>query len=216
MKFAILIYPGVEPIDLGATAGVLSMARRFEPGIEIITLAQYAGEVVMASGVRALADYGYADCPAFDILIVTGGPGWKEQCANAATLDFIRRAKAHSTIASVCTGGLILAAAGLAEGKPITTRRLSAPGEKNPLRILSEMAPSADAKPALIVDTGGVISGGGVTLAIDVMFHLLGKCYGNAVRKNTAKLMEYDRALAANSRFLETIHADGMAAESEK
>ena len=206
MKFAILIYEGVEPIDVGATAGVLSMARRFQPDIEMFSVAEKAGEVVLASGVRTIADYDYDTCPDYDVLIVTGGPGWVEQCDNAATLAFIKGAGGKSTIASVCTGGMILAAAGMADGIAVTTRRLAAPGEQAPLQRLGDYAPLAKPVAARVVDSGTVISGGGVTLAIDVMFHLLEKFYGEEVKNKTAELMEYDRALVANSNHLDTIH----------
>ena len=63
----------------------------------------------------------------------------------------------------------------------------------------------AKAVVARLGDTGTIISGGGVTLAIDVMFHLLGKFYGEETKNKTAELMEYDRALAANSEHLDTI-----------
>jgi len=85
MRFGILIYEGVEPVDL-ATYGVLSMARRVAPEISIFTVAPQKGAVAFSNGLTVLADHGYADCPACDALIVTGGPGWMAQCTNMATL----------------------------------------------------------------------------------------------------------------------------------
>ena len=58
---------------------------------------------------------------------------------------------------------------------------------------------------ALLVDTGSIVTGGGVTLAIDVTFHLLERFVGTALRDRTAALMEYDRALAANARHLDVV-----------
>jgi len=208
MKFAILIYEGVEPIDVGATSGVLSMARRFQSDIELFCIAERHGEVVLASNVRTIADYSYENCPAFDVLIVTGGPGWVEQCENKQTLDFIRSAKESSTIVSVCTGGMILAASGLADNHKMTTRRLSALGETSPLEMINDYAPKAKPVVAALVDSGNIITGGGVTLAIDVMFYLLEKFYGKEVSDKIAKLMEYDRALEANSKYLTIINTN--------
>lgn len=211
MKFAILIYDDVEPIDLGGTAGVLSMARRFEAGIEIVCVAENAGEVRFAGGVRAIADYGYDTCPDFDVLIVTGGPGWIRQAESPATLEFVQRASRRATVASVCTGAMILAAAGLTDGRAVTTRRRSGPGETAPLRLLADRAPAARPREALLVDTGDIVTGGGVTLAIDVTFHLLERFFGTELRERTAALMEYDRALAANARHLEAVREDSAA-----
>ena len=60
MRAAILIYEGTEPIDL-ATYGVLSMARRVAPQIEMFTVAERAGIVDLANGLRVLADHGCPD-----------------------------------------------------------------------------------------------------------------------------------------------------------
>src|SRR5580704_13053514 len=107
MQFGIFIYDGVEPIDL-ATFGVLSMARRIAPEIEICTIAPQAGLVTLANGLKVTADFGIDDAPACDLVIVTGGPGWTAQAEAPATLDFVRRVYAGSRIASVCTGAMIL------------------------------------------------------------------------------------------------------------
>lgn len=205
MKFAILIYDGVEPIDVGATAGVLSMARRFQSDIEMLIVAEREGEVVLASNVRTIADYSYENCPDYDVLIVTGGPGWIEQCKNEKTLRFIQSTKENVSTVSVCTGAMILAAAGITDDLEVTTRRLAAPEETAPLSKLNDYAPKAKPVTAALVDSGKVITGGGVTLAIDVMFYLLEKFYGKEISQKTAELMEYDRALAANTEFLRIV-----------
>src|ERR1700738_3732930 len=71
--FAILAYEGIEPIDIGATYGVLSMARRLLPGLRFFVVAKSGGELRMANGLRLLADYGFADCPPAEVLMVLGG-----------------------------------------------------------------------------------------------------------------------------------------------
>ena len=86
MRFGIFIYDGVEPIDL-ATFGVLSMARRIAPQIEICTIAPKAGIVRLSNGLDVIAQFGIEDAPACDIVIVTGGPGWEDQSRSSATLD---------------------------------------------------------------------------------------------------------------------------------
>ncbi len=184
------------------------MARRFEPAIEIFCVAKYAGEVMLASGVRSVADYGFDNCPEFDLLIVTGGPGWVEQCSCPATTRFIKGAQEKATVASVCTGAMILAAAGLLDGQAATTRRLSAPGEAAPLSLLNDFAPTAKPETALIVDAGVVITGGGVTLAIDFTFYLLERFFSAELKERTAALMEYDRALAANAEHLAVVRTN--------
>ena len=159
MRFAVLIYEGVEPIDL-ATFGVLSMARRIAPQISMFTVAPNAGEVRLVNGMRVIADHGLASAPAFDALIVTGGPGWTAQCADAATLDFIRRAARDRIVAGVCTGGMILAAAGVLDGMQATTKQEVAGTEVPPLELMRERHSGIDVMAkASLVDCGRVVTG---------------------------------------------------------
>jgi hypothetical protein len=135
--FAILAYDGIEAIDIGGTYGVLSMAKRIEPSLSFFVVAKNAGAVVMANGLRLVADHGFAACPTADVLIVLGGHGWERASADAATLEFIREFRRRSrTVAAVCTGGMILAAAGLLTDLTATTKREIVEGESRPLDLL--------------------------------------------------------------------------------
>lgn len=198
MRFAVHIYDGVEPVDL-ATYGVLSMARRVAPEIAPFTVAPRPGEVRLANGLRVLADYGYADCPPADVLIVTGGPGWVEQAGNPDTLEFLRRYSGGRVVAGVCTGGMIVAAAGLLDGRAATTKREVIGAEVPPLNLLRERHPQVEVLEGVsLVDCGPVVTGGGVTLGIDATLHLLERFLGEHVARETARIMEYTRAWQAN------------------
>ena len=176
MRFGIFIYDGVEPIDL-ATFGVLSMARRIVPEIEICLIAPYAGPVTLASGLKVIADFGIDDAPPCDLVIVTGGPGWSAQAEASATCQYIRRVHATGRIASVCTGGMILAASGILDGGPATTKREVVPPEISPLEVMRTKYPDIDVQEALLVDRGGgVVTGGGVSLCIDTTLHSWPTC----------------------------------------
>jgi transcriptional regulator GlxA family with amidase domain len=198
MRFGIFIYDGVEPIDL-ATFGVLSMARRIAPEIEICTIAPRAGPVALANGLKVSADFGIDDAPACDLVIVTGGPGWTAQAQTSATLDYIRRVHALGRIASVCTGGMILAACGILDGGPATTKREVVPPETSPLAAMRAGYPQIDVREAMLVDRGGkLVTGGGVSLCIDTTLYLLADTLGQDVADETARIMEYQRAWRAN------------------
>jgi transcriptional regulator GlxA family with amidase domain len=198
VRFGIFIYDGVEPIDL-ATFGVLSMARRIAPEIAICTIAPHAGPVALANGLKVSADFGIDDAPACDLVIVTGGPGWPVQAEAEATLDYIRRVHASSRIASVCTGGMILAASGILNDGPATTKREVVPPEKSPLEIMRATYPQIDVREAMLVDRGGgVVTGGGVSLCIDTTLYLLAGMLGQHVADETARIMEHSRAWQAN------------------
>jgi len=198
VRFGIFIYDGVEPIDL-ATFGVLSMARRIAPQISICTIAPRAGTVALANGLKVEADFGIYDAPPCDLLIVTGGATWPAQAENQATLDYIRRAHASSRVASVCTGGMILAASGILDGGPATTKREVVLPEVPPIELMRKNFPQIDVREATLVEQEqGIVTGGGVTLCIDTTLHLLGQMLGEEVANETARIIEYGRAWRAN------------------
>ena len=191
--YGILLYDGVEPIDVGATFGVLSMARRLCPDLAFAGVARRKGLVTCANGLQVVADFGFADAPQFSDLIVTGGPGWQEAAADQNMLDYLR--SSSSRISAICTGAMILAAAGLLEERRATTKLEVFAGETPPLTLLGD---GVDAIKAAIVDDNGLVTSGGVTLGIDAMFYLLARNHGQDVADETARVMEYRRALAVN------------------
>jgi transcriptional regulator GlxA family with amidase domain len=206
LRTAILVYEGTEPIDL-ATYGVLSMARRVAPGVSMFLVARNAGPVRLANGLVVMADHGFANAPAADVLIITGGPGWDRESKDEATIDFVRRYSKGASVAAVCTGGMILAATGLLDGKPATTKREVTGTERSPLEILAERHPAVRALDARLVDCGPLLTGGGVTLCIDMTLHLLARFEGEAVARETARILEYSAALAANEARLPAVRA---------
>jgi transcriptional regulator GlxA family with amidase domain len=201
MRFGVLIYDGVEAIDL-ATFGVLSMARRIRPQVEICTLApptQAGGDIVtLANGLRVIADHDLDSAPALDVLIITGGATWPAQAADTMLLDFLRRRAADTLIVSVCTGAMILAASGVLDGKGATTKREIVPPETAPLAVMRATYPRIDVRDASLVDGGTVVTGGGVSLCIDTMLHLLQRLFGAEMGAETARIIEYQRSWAAN------------------
>jgi transcriptional regulator GlxA family with amidase domain len=199
VRFGVFIYDGVEPIDL-ATYGVLSMARRVAPDITICTIAPRAGIVKLSNGLKVAADYGIDDAPDCDVLIITGGPGWEAQAKADATLSFIRSRKPGTRLASVCTGAMILAASGALDGQKATTKREVVPPERPPIEIMWQQYPAIDVRAASLVDSGGIVTGGGVTLCIDTTLYLIERELGTQVAQETARIIEYPRAWDANRR----------------
>jgi transcriptional regulator GlxA family with amidase domain len=204
--FAILAYAGIEPIDIGATYGVLSMAKRLAPDIQFFVTSESGGELAMANGLRLVADHSFAGCPAADILIVLGGPGWQDAARDHAILEFVRAFHARGgVVASVCTGGMIVAGTGLLDGRRATTKREIVRGEQRPLDLLAQRYPEVQAMEARVVDTGSVLTGGGVSLGIDMTLYLLQRFVGGVVATETARILEYQRAWDANGTGLPDI-----------
>jgi transcriptional regulator GlxA family with amidase domain len=198
--FGILIYDGVEPIDIGGTAGVISMARRVLPHIQAAVIARHPGPVRLAGGLTVQAQHGIDTAPACDVVIVCGGPGWPEAAADEATLRYLR-ALTPRGIASVCTGAMILGASGVLDGRLATTRRQALGTETlAPLETLGQSGMIRTIV-AQLVDAG-VVTGGGVSLAIDTTLYLLGRIYGEDAADQVAQAIGYDRAYAANQAAL--------------
>lgn len=200
MAYGIVIYDGVEPIDIGATYGVLSMAKRRAPDLEYFGIAAKPGPVECANGLIVHADYGFESSPPVTDLVVTGGPGWSAAADAPDMLAFLRdmAGRDGTRISAICTGAMILAAAGVLDGKAATTKAKVFDGETRPLELLAVRL-SVDARAARLVDSGGVVTGGGVSLGIDTMFRLLARSHGRELADDVARVMEYDRALAANA-----------------
>jgi transcriptional regulator GlxA family with amidase domain len=210
--FGILIYPGVEPIDIGGTAGVISMATRVLPNVTATTIARHAGPVRLAGGLAVNADHGIDTVPPCDVVIVCGGPGWPDAAADAALLGYVKSLPPNG-IASVCTGALILAAAGVLDGRTATTRRWAAGAETiAPLDRLA-LAGTIRTRQAAVVDDG-VVTGGGVSLAIDTTLYLLGRFYGEAAAAEVARVLEYDRSRAANTAALGVLAGGSVAVDA--
>ena len=201
--FGIVLYPTVEPIDLGATFGVVSMARRILPGVQAITLGSTKADVILANNLRVGIDHALEAAPPLDVVIVTGGAGWPEAASDPAMLAFLR-SKPAPIVASVCTGALILHAAGLLDGLQATTRRTALGAE--PRTPLSRLPCGIE---ATTVDHGSIVTGGGVSLATDTTLHLLARLYGPEAADEVACAIEYDRAWAANRAAL-GVHAPGV------
>ena len=196
----VLIYEGVEPIDIGGTVGVVSMASRVLPAVEAVVIAVQAGPVRLAGGMTVMAAHGIDTAPACDVVIVCGGPGWVLAAQDAVVLGYLRGLRPEG-VASVCTGAMILGAAGVLDGQLATTRRHAVGAETAaPLALLGASG-AVRTRVASVVDAG-VVTGGGVSLAIDATLYLLGRIFGEDAAGEVARVIEYDRAFAANREAL--------------
>lgn len=204
-SIGVLIYEGVEPIDIGGTVGVVSMASRVLPFVEAHAIAARSGPVRLAGGLTVIAAYGIDMAPPCDVTIVCGGPGWGAASHDTALLAYLRGLRPEA-VASVCTGAMILSAAGILDGRAATTRRHAVGAETTaPLTLLGASG-AVRTTVAGVVDST-VVTGGGVSLAIDTTLYLLGRLYGPDAAAEIARVIEYDRALAANQQALGIVQA---------
>jgi transcriptional regulator GlxA family with amidase domain len=155
---------------------------------------------------RVLPDHNFDSAPAFDVLLLPGGPGWMAARQDQALLAYLRRAAPPARLVTLCTGAMVAAAAGLLDGKTVTTKVEAAPGETPPIEILAREHP-VTTRHALLVDTGQVISGGGVSLCIDTVLYVLEQALGPRKTAEIARILEYGAARRANAERLPAVQA---------
>ncbi|MFD4502903.1 DJ-1/PfpI family protein [Streptomyces sp. NPDC058457] len=181
MQIAIVLYDRFTALD---AVGPYETLGRL-PDSEVVFVAERTGPVRTDSGNLALtADRTLAEVPHPDVVVVPGGPGQSPQMTNQVLLDWIRTADATSTwTTSVCTGSLLLAAAGLLEGRRATSHWLA----------LDELRKyGAEPTGERVVTDGKYVTAAGVSSGIDMGLALLGRIAGDAVAQTVQLGIEYD------------------------
>lgn len=194
---AILIFDGVEVLDFAGPFEVFSRTR-LTPGVKsrqsdedapfhVFTVAKAQDAITATGGLRVLPDHSFQDAPPIDLLLVPGGFGTRPLLEDADTLRWVEStAKAARKVTSVCTGALLLAKAGLLEGRKATTHW-------GALDLLQSIAPGTTVlrKRRYVDDT--VISSAGVAAGIDMAFYVVESLFGKEVADETAQYIEYPR-----------------------
>ncbi|MDE0173189.1 MAG: DJ-1/PfpI family protein [Defluviicoccus sp.] len=182
MRFQIglLLFPDITQLDL---TGPYEVFTKF-PETDVHLVWKTLDPVRAAGGIRLLPTTVFADCPSLDLICVPGGAGMNPLLNDEETLDFVRRqASGARYVTSVCTGSLVLGAAGLLGGKRATTHWMSLP-------MLSAFGCEPVAE-RVVVD-GGTITGGGVTAGIDFALTIAGELFGAETARRIQLAIEYD------------------------
>jgi len=185
----IVLFPDVEELDAVGPWEVLAYwAETFpEDGYHVSCLSVSGGPVRCAKGLVVHADYAFADAPPYDVLVYPGGQGTRPQLRDEAQLAWVRSQRgAVPLMASVCTGSLVFAAAGLLRGRPATTHWRS-------LHLLAELDPTIDVRPdARFVDDGDVVTSAGISAGIDMALHLVGRLAGPERAAEVRRGIQYE------------------------
>jgi len=181
MNTAILLYDGFTALDAIGPYEVLSRL----PGARATFVASTQGPVRTDNDMLSLvADCSLQDVPAPEIVLVPGGPGEVAARAGGPALEWLRAAHQTSTwTTSVCTGSLILAAAGLLDGRRATTHWLA-------LDALTGLG--AEAVSERVVFDGKIVTAAGVSAGIDMALALAAKIAGEQVAQAIQLGIEYD------------------------
>ncbi|AUX39968.1 glutamine amidotransferase [Sorangium cellulosum] len=181
LQVGMVLYPGLTMLDLIGPQNVLA------PHAATHLLWKTRDLVTSDSGVSIQPTATFRDCPdELDILFVPGGIGTADAMADQEILQFLRDRGARSKyVTSVCTGSLVLAAAGLMQGYKATTHWAT--------RHILEAFGVECVRARVVVDRNR-ISGGGVTAGIDFGLTLLGLLRGDDAARLTQLMLEYDPA----------------------
>ncbi len=196
MRVTVLCYDGFDELDVVGPYEVFQAAA--DRGADLparLAALDPAERVTAAHGLRvepdeSLPEPGAPDAP--ELLVVPGG-GWNSRSGAGAWAEAERGVipdvvaahhAAGATVAGVCTGGMLLAHAGLLDGRPATTHH----GALDDLR-----ATDAEVREERVVDDGDVLTAGGITSGIDLALHVVERETGGGVADAVAANMEYAR-----------------------
>src|SRR5579871_4243960 len=179
MEIGFLVFPKVQQLDLTGPYEVFASW----PGARVRLVAKSRAPIASATGLVLTPDLTFEDCPQLDVICVPGGVGINPLLNDEETLAFLRRqASGARFVTSVCTGALVLGAAGLLRGKRATTHWAS-----------HDLLAAFGAIPTdgRVVRDGAIFTGGGVTAGIDFALTLVAELAGAATAQAIQLNLEY-------------------------
>jgi transcriptional regulator GlxA family with amidase domain len=194
-RIGILIFDDAEELDFVGPWEVFTMVNEVramgghEAPHDVKLIAEAMAPVRCAKGMRVVPDLTIAQCERLEVLLIPGGIGTRREAKNEAMLSWIRNVAAHCQwVTSVCTGALLLTAAGPAKGKRVTTHwafveQLRARGEAS--EVLENIR---------YVRDGNIVTAAGVSAGIDMALWLVGQLHDPVLARHVQRAMQYDPA----------------------
>jgi transcriptional regulator GlxA family with amidase domain len=184
----LLIFDDAEELDFVGPWEVLTYAAKQTGKDRVLTLAETVRPIRCAKGLQVIPDAPIADAPPLDVILVPGGQGTRREAKNEPLLAWLASACAQATwVTSVCTGSLLLHAAGPARGKRVTTHW----SYIEPLRARGDITVLERVR---YVRDGNLVTAAGVSAGIDMALWLVGQRDGVDVARAVQRGIEYDPA----------------------
>ena len=181
-NIGLLLFPHLTQLDLTGPWEVFARM----PGVNNYLIWKDRQPVMSDRGLAIVPTTTFSECPPLDLICIPGGPGQIALMEDEETLDFVRqKAEQAQWVTSVCTGSLVLGAAGLLQGYRATSHW----GSLDQLSLLGA-TPVAER----VVRDGNRITGAGVTSGIDFALTVAEELFGRDVAENIQLQMEYDPA----------------------
>ena len=204
LQIGLLVFPKLTQLDLTGPLQVFSSV----PGAQVHLIWKRIEPVPSDSVLVLTPTTTFADCPQLDVICVPGGVGADDMTDDAGMLDFLRKqAKSAQYITSVCTGSLVLGAAGLLRGYRAATHWTA-------MDFLSAFG-ATPTKTRVCIDRNR-ITGGGVTAGIDFALTLVSMLVDRATAEAIQLRLEYNPAPTFNAGSPDTAPAELLARMKEK
>lgn len=175
-----LIFPRMTQLDMTGPYEVLARL----PDASVDLIARTLDPVTTDRGLQIVPTVTFESCPPLDVIMVPGGPGQQDLMEDQSALSFLRKQAAHAKyVTSVCTGSLVLGAAGLLKGRRATCHW-------NALEHLKLLG-AIPVNEKVVVD-GNIVTGAGVTSGIDFALTLAAILCGEQVAREIQLAIEYD------------------------
>lgn len=187
LQIGFLLFPGIQQLDLTGPYDVLGSL----PDVQLHLVCKDLAPVTSSTGLVFTPTMTYADCPHLDVICVPGGSGVGALMEDPQTLDFLKaQAQTVRYLTSVCTGSLVLGAAGLLRGRRATTHW-----------AYHDMLAPLGAIPVQerVVRDGNLLTGGGITAGIDFALTLAAELYDEATAQRVQLQLEYAPAPPFNA-----------------
>jgi cyclohexyl-isocyanide hydratase len=179
-RSGLIVFPNLTQLDLTGPYEVLARL----PGAETLLLWKSRDPVRSEHGLTILPTATFSTCPRLDLVLVPGGAGINPLLDDAEVLAFLRRAAAEARyVVGICTGSLVLGAAGLLRGRRAGTHWMS-----------RDLLPAFGAEPVAerVVIDGNLFTGGGVTAGIDVALSVAAAVASRQTAEAIQLAIEYD------------------------
>ncbi len=199
-RLGIYVFKDAEIVDFAAPYGVFSVARRYDPELDVFLVAEAMRPVQAQAGFTVMPNYSFNDAPAMDAFLIPGGFGTRQEMHNRRLHEFVRSLPEETLLTSVCTGSWVYGKMGLLDGLTATNRKEPDNAERSangkvPIDRLAEIAPACRISRARVVDAGRIVTAGGIASGMEMGFHLLRRAgYDEHFVSEVARTMEYAEA----------------------
>ena len=191
-RVAVALFEGFTVLDVYGPVQAFASCRiplengTFHRLFEIFSMAEDSGVVKAGEGPASYAEYGFANAPVFDILLIPGGFGTRAAVNNTLLLSQLAAASRRASVTvTVCTGSALLARTGLLDDRPATSNKIA-------WNWVLQQGPRVKwIRQARWVDDGNIITSSGVSAGIDMTLSLIARLHGRDLALASARFMEY-------------------------